>query len=240
MVWTGEDGEELTDDFKGPGYANATNNEMELMACVEALKAVAGRRSPVPSTAYAKIVIYTDSMYVLDGVYQAEVIWPTRDWLTRENEPVLNPDLWKDLVRLKQRAGRVEFRRVAGHKTNPHNKIVDKLAKESAQLVLREMPSPRTVARKTSSRKTEPRGVAMRGQTETIRVLVVRDIPGQRHHAYKYEVVSEDSPDFQAVDDAFALDGEVELRRAHVYEVRFSASGTGRWIEQVISEVDRH
>jgi ribonuclease HI len=239
LVTTTAAGEELALDFPGTGYRGATNNQMELMACIEALKDVAGRRPSVPRDTYEKIVIYTDSMYVLDNVYQAEFVWPTTKWLTRENEPVLNADLWKDLVRLKQRAGRVEFRRVQGHKTNPHNKAVDKLAKESARSAYLDMTPAPMVARKRSPRKTEPRVVAMRGQQETIRILVVRDVPGQPYHAYKYEVVSEDSPDFQAVDDAFALDGEVELRRSHIYQVRFSPTGKGRWIEEVLAEVLR-
>ena len=120
-------------DSYEPGYLNATGNQMELMAFVEALKLVTGRRSPWTRSSYDKIVIYTDSTYVQDHIYQAEHVWPTQSWLTRENEPVQNPDLWKDLVRLKKKAGRVEFRWVRGHGTNTHNKAVHRLAKESAR-----------------------------------------------------------------------------------------------------------
>ena len=80
----------------------------------------------------------------------------------------------------------------------------------------------------------------MKGQTETIRIIVVRGILGQPHHAYKYEVVREDSPNFQAVDDAFAMNDLVAMRRNFVYEVRFAeAERGGRWIEEVMREIER-
>jgi hypothetical protein len=133
----------------------------------------------------------------------------------------------------------VEFRKVKAHKTNPHNKAVDALAKESAELANQKMLSPRTVRRKASSRKTEPRGVRMRGQRETIKIVTVRQIRGQRHHAYKYEVVDPESADFEAVDDAYALDASVSMRPAHVYRVQFSESGRGRWIDTILEEIPR-
>lgn len=128
-------------------------------------------------------------MYVLDGVPRAETYWPQNDWMTRENEPVLSPEKWKELIRLKKRVGRVEFRRVAGHKTNPHNKRVDKLAKESADLADRSRLPGRLVGRKLSKRSTEARSVPMRGQVEAIRIVVVRHVSA-RNQAYKYEVVA--------------------------------------------------
>lgn len=230
-------GEEITFDYYPPGRLGATNNEMELTAVVEALRTVTGSLSPVHGDSYTKIVVYADSLYVVDNVYTAESIWPKTGWITRENEPVHNPELWKELTRFKKRAGRVEFRHVKAHKKNPHNNRVDELAKQSANLADRSKPV-RMVGQKASSRKTEPRVVPMRGQVETIRIIVVRAISA-RHHSYKYEVVSEDSPDFGAVDDTFALNEKIALRRAHIYEVRFSESGRGRWIEELVGEVER-
>jgi ribonuclease HI len=237
LVAVDDAGEEVTHDYNPPGRAGATNNEMELLACVEALKLVTGRWSPVSRDSYRKIVVYTDSLYVHHNVYNAEVVWPGNKWMTRDGEPVMSPDLWKDLVRLKQRAGRVEFRKVKAHKTNAHNKAVDKLAKESARMATVQMRTPREVRRKTSQRSTERGSVRMRGQIETIRIVARRDISGQRHHVYKYEVVDTGSPDFDAVDDAFARDGDVELRPHHTYVVRFG-TGPGRWIQQVLGEIE--
>lgn len=149
---------------------------MELIAAIEALRLATSRHCPVLEDAYSKVVIYSDSLIVVDGISWAESLWPRNNWLTRENEPVLNPDLWQELVRLRRRAGRVEFRHVKGHKTNPYNKLADRLAKEAADLVLpqRSGRPPKMVARKLSSRLTEPGVVPMRGQTETIRIVLVR------------------------------------------------------------------
>jgi ribonuclease HI len=70
-------GAEVIHDFNGPGFLGATNNEMELLACVEALKHITGRHSPVARESYDKVVIYTDSMYVHDGVPRAATVWPS-------------------------------------------------------------------------------------------------------------------------------------------------------------------
>jgi hypothetical protein len=76
----------------------------------------------------------------------------------------------------------------------------------------------------------------MRGQVETIRIVVVRHVSA-RNQAYKYEVVGENSPDLGAVDDVFAKQ-DVWMRRGHVYEVRFADAGQGRWIKEVIREIE--
>jgi ribonuclease HI len=89
----------MVQDFNPAGFVGTTNNEMELMACVEALKLVGGRRSPVPRSSYEKVVLYTDSRYVHENVSQAECVWPLTGWLTREQEPVLHPEMWRDLIR---------------------------------------------------------------------------------------------------------------------------------------------
>lgn len=234
-----EAGEERLLEHNPPGKFGATNIEMELTACIEALRLVSAQHPPVPKSSYRKIVIYADLSLISEGIGAAEGVWPDRGWLTRENEPVMNTDLWKELVRLKRKAGRVEFRHVKGHRKNPYNNRADELAKESADLAPRPARPPKMVTRKRSPRQTEPRVVPMRGQTETIRIILVRAIRGQPHHAYKYEVVREESPDFQAVDDAFALNDRVAMRRAHIYEVRFAESDRGRWIEEVVREIER-
>lgn len=237
LVSEDADGQEITFDYNPPGRLGATNNEMELTAAVEALRTVTGSLSPVRAESYEKVVIYADALYVVENVHAAESIWPKAGWITRENEPVLNQDLWKELIRLKRRTGRVDFRHVKAHRTNPHNRRVDELAKESAEMADRNKPA-RMVGQKSSPRKTEPRVVPMQGQVETIRIIVVRAISA-RHHAYKYEVVGEGSANLDAVDDTFATN-DIALRRGHVYEVRFSESGRGRWIEEVVGEIDRN
>jgi ribonuclease HI len=238
FVWADECGEEQTEAFNGFGFTGATNNEMELKACIEALKCATGRRSPVPRDAWNKIVIYSDSLYVVDNIWAAETLWPRLGWETRDGEPVRNPDLWKELVKEKRRAGRVEFRHVKGHKSSVHNKRADGLAKESAKIANRALPAAADVRRRTSPRRTEAGSVPMRGQEETIRIVVRKNIPGRRGaHIYKYEVVDPESEHYQAVDEAFAENGKVEMRPHHTYLVRFRSPGQGRWIDEVIEEI---
>src|ERR671910_296649 len=107
--------------------ADGRNQEMELLACVDALRLVDGRHSPVDVTRFSKVVIYTDSMYVADNFQQARYTWPTTRWHTRDGNPVVNAKLWKELVGAAAKVGRrVEIRWRKGHSaTNPHNKAAD-------------------------------------------------------------------------------------------------------------------
>ena len=247
FVAADESRNEVVFDFNSVGFPGATNNQMELIACIEAFKHANSRRSPVPRSAYSKVVAFTDSMYVLEGVGAAEGFWPSNGWLTRAGEPVLNRELWTDLVREKQRFGcRVEFRRVQAHKTNVHNKAVDRLAKLAARLVGARgdhpaAPNAAVAERATphEQRRTEPGSVAVGGQIETIRILMSKRVAGGLYHGYKYEVVGDASPHFGAVDDAFALNSVAAMRAGHIYEVEFAEQGGGRWITRVVAEVPR-
>ena len=100
-------GHERVDQYPLPGYAGATNNQMELQACIEALRALVTRRVPLDAADYKKIVVRTDSMYVTDNIYFARFVWPSNRWRTRDGNPVLNAPLWRDLVRLAVVPGRL-------------------------------------------------------------------------------------------------------------------------------------
>lgn len=94
-----EGGNEVPDDYLLPGYRHATNQEMELKACIEALRIISGRRAPVNVRDYTKVVIHTDSQYVVDHWHNAFASWPRDRWRTRDGKPVVNAALWKDLVK---------------------------------------------------------------------------------------------------------------------------------------------
>jgi ribonuclease HI len=239
LLWVDDEGNEERFEESPPGRIGATNNEMELTAVIEALKRTTGSMCPVPEAAFEKIVIYPDALYVVDHIYSAERVWPGAGWLKGDGEPVLNPDLWQELVRLKRRAGRVEFRHVKGHGSNPHNRAVDKLARESADLAGEPMRAAPMVGRKRSERRTEPGAVSINGQVEMIRIISVREIRGQPHHIYKYEVVGDDSLHTGVIDDIFAKDDEFALKRNHEYEVRFGPVGGGRWLAELLREMER-
>jgi ribonuclease HI len=157
IITVGMDGHEIIHDEQPLGVQNATNRQMELQACVEALRYLSGRTRHVDPADFSKIVIHTDSRYVVEGHLSALYKWPAAKWMTRDGNPVANAQQWKDLVREIFRVGRrVEFKWVKGHKSSAHNKAVDKVAKNSAKGALRPPLNVSTVRRKTTANSVDP------------------------------------------------------------------------------------
>lgn len=108
--------------------AETTNNRMELTAAIEALKAL--RR-------HSRVVLYTDSTYVKNGITQWLAGWKKRGWKTAAKKAVKNDDLWRQLDTL---AGKhdIDWQWVRGHSGNPGNEEVDQLANEAIDETLAE------------------------------------------------------------------------------------------------------
>ena len=68
-----------------------TNNRMELMAVIEALKSLPG-----PSS----VELFSDSQYVVKGMSEWVKGWQRRGWKKSDGKPVVNDDLWKELVEI--------------------------------------------------------------------------------------------------------------------------------------------
>jgi ribonuclease HI len=100
------------------GAPHTTNNRMELTAVIEALAAL---KQP------SRVVLYTDSAYVKDGITSWIHAWKGRGWLTADRKPVKNVDLWQRLDALRQQH-EVEWRWVRGHAGDPGNERADALA----------------------------------------------------------------------------------------------------------------
>lgn len=100
------------------GERATTNNRMELTAAIEALKALKGRR---------KVVLYTDSKYLLEGISRWLPGWKQRGWKTAARKPVRNQDLWETLDALAAKHD-VSWRWVKGHSGHPGNEAADALA----------------------------------------------------------------------------------------------------------------
>lgn len=192
FVWVDEQGAEVIHDWSPPGHGGATNNEMELKACVDALGLLARRYAPVDSEPFSKIVIHTDSLYVTEHFSRARFEWPKNQWRTRDGNPVLHAALWKQFVRAADRTGkRVDIEWHKGHSSsNPHNRTADRLAKNSALGSLRTPLAPVKVRRKRTSSIEEPGCVTLTGQRLRIRIITDRYLRTQRINHYKYEVVS--------------------------------------------------
>lgn len=223
FVHTDSVGNENCFDLAEPGYAGATNNQMELQAVITAFRTIqSGRLSPEMLEDVNKIHVFTDSLYVANHLSNAIYEWPGNGWRTRDGAPVLNADLWKELAKQYKRLRqtfRVEVSWGKGHSaSNPHNKTADKLAKQSARQATRELGRPIVVRRKKTSQRTQPGSVEMLGQRLTIRIVGAEPVPLQTVSRYRYEVISRRSPFYGCID--FAYSDNPMLRPNHTYYVR--------------------
>jgi ribonuclease HI len=102
------------------GERETTNNRMEMMAVIEALKAL---KRP------CKVTLHLDSKYVLQGITEWLPGWKAKGWKTAAKQPVKNVDLWQQLDALVHTAGHeIEWRWVKGHAGDPGNERADALA----------------------------------------------------------------------------------------------------------------
>jgi ribonuclease HI len=93
-------------------YANATtNNKMELTAILTALEYL-GKNNVSSNT---EIVIHTDSSYAINGITKWIFGWQKNNWMTSTKTPVLNSELWEQLVVLKNYFKNLTFKHVRGH-----------------------------------------------------------------------------------------------------------------------------
>ncbi len=236
LVTVDERGNEVVHEEQPLGYHSGTNQQMELLAVIEALKFIVGRHCPVSVRNFEKVVVHTDSLYVADHYPLARSTWPAYRWMTRDGNPVINADLWKELVRAVARVGkRVDFEWHKGHSSaNPHNKVADKLAKASAAGPLRGPVRPTRVRRKTTDKMTDPGSIRADGQDLTIRVIDDEWLRVQRLYRYRCEVISLESEYHGNVDFLFA---DIQLNAGHVYEVRLNREPKRPRIEFVYDEI---
>ena len=103
---------------------NTTNNRMELLAPIRALKEM--KQSD-------QIEIYTDSQYVKLGITEWINTWVVNNWKTSKKEDVKNKDLWVELYDLNKSLN-VKWNWVKAHAGNPMNEEVDLMAKKAANL----------------------------------------------------------------------------------------------------------
>ena len=103
------------------GTEETTNNRMEMMAAIEALRAI---KPNVNGT----VKLWTDSTYVLKGITEWIHGWKKRGWKKSDKKPVINADLWKILDELNQ-SHNVEWNWVKGHAGIDGNERADELAR---------------------------------------------------------------------------------------------------------------
>lgn len=105
------------------GEPETTNNRMEMMAAIEALKAL---------TQPCRVALTTDSQYLRRGITEWLKNWKRNGWKTAARQPVKNADLWQAL---DEQVGRheIEWRWVKGHSGHAENERADQLANRGVE-----------------------------------------------------------------------------------------------------------
>ena len=101
------------------GEDNTTNNRMELIAAIKALEYL--------NESY-EITLYTDSIYVKDGITKWIFNWKKNNWKTSSKKTVKNCDLWIQLDTIQEKR-KVTWNWVKGHSGNIGNERADELAR---------------------------------------------------------------------------------------------------------------
>lgn len=107
------------------GVEETTNNRMELIAVIEALKVL--KES-------CQIDVYTDSQYVKKGITEWIEGWQERGWKNASKKAVKNQDLWEELNSLSK-VHTIQWHWVKGHAGHPENERVDALANQGILLL---------------------------------------------------------------------------------------------------------
>ena len=105
------------------GKADTTNNQMELIAAIEALNAL--KKS-------CTVELTTDSQYVKGGITGWIYGWKNNGWKTANKKPVKNVELWQALDEAVSRHT-VNWHWIKGHAGHPENEKADELARRGME-----------------------------------------------------------------------------------------------------------
>ena len=107
------------------GDIETTNNRMELMAAIAGLSALKSR---------CVVDLYTDSVYVRDGITKWLSNWKSNGWRTAAKKPVANQDLWEQLDQAVS-DHQINWHWVKGHSGDAGNERADELANQGVSSV---------------------------------------------------------------------------------------------------------
>jgi ribonuclease HI len=110
------------------GENETTNNRMELMAVIMALKEISSN---------LELTIYTDSTYVQKGISEWIKNWKVNNWRSSSKKPVKNKDLWIELDEAVD-SRKINWEWVKGHAGNEGNEKADELANQGVISMMRE------------------------------------------------------------------------------------------------------
>ena len=108
------------------GERETTNNRMEIYAVIAGLNCL---KEP------CEVTIYSDSAYTVNAFNEGWIYgWMKNEWKKADGKPVLNVDLWQELLSLI-RKHRVRFIKVKGHADNDYNNRCDALARAAIKKI---------------------------------------------------------------------------------------------------------
>lgn len=106
------------------GFRLTTNNRMEMLAVIEALRSLKDR---------CAVKLHSDSQYVINAIEKGWAAkWKANGWMRNKKDKAVNPDLWQQLLDLCKQH-KVEFIWVRGHSGNIENERCDVLAVAASQ-----------------------------------------------------------------------------------------------------------
>jgi len=105
-----------------------TNNRMEMMAAIEALKNI-----PFDfAQGKPEVEIHSDSAYLIGGITTWIKNWQKNNWRTKDKREVMNKDLWQELLAETEKRN-VEWKKVLGHSGHEFNERCDWIAQSFAE-----------------------------------------------------------------------------------------------------------
>jgi len=111
--------------------SNTTNNRMEIMAVIQALKTL---KEP------CDVILYTDSQYVVNMFEHGWINnWLKNNWKLSSGERVKNIDLLEKLIELIKNH-KVKFVKIKGHSDNPLNNKCDQIARQLIKKMVEKQP----------------------------------------------------------------------------------------------------
>lgn len=119
---------------KSGGVLNTTGNRMEMFSVIKGLAFM-----EECGFVHQKIKVLSDSQYVVNGANEHIYKWLRNNWVTANNTPVKNKDLWDFLSEFISYFPFLEWEWVRGHSGIEYNEIVDKMARDAANQFIRVM-----------------------------------------------------------------------------------------------------
>ena len=113
------------------GEKLTTNNRMELTAAIKALEFCSTQDKK--QLELKQIKIFTDSVYLKEGITVWINKWEKNNWKTTDKKNVKNIDLWRQLKELTK-SNQIEWNWIKGHSENPMNDLADQLAKKATPI----------------------------------------------------------------------------------------------------------